>query len=492
MRAKFWLQSFKLSSVAALLATLAMLTPVVSASAADKRTPPPELGKLEGPEAQAFYLGLNAVMWGYPSVFFEDLMHGRTEADAEKKTGNPRSQVNQFALVRHLRGPEFKQIATPNNDTLYAQAFSDLSREPLILSVPAVEPDRYYVLQLWDPNGDTFAYIGSRTTGHDAGSFALVGPGWKGELPKGVTRIDSEYNTMVIWGRIGVRGPDDVKAANEIQDKLRLVPLSQYGKSEDQPPPDMAFSEQRVVYTSPADLPDGLEFYDKLARSLKYTPPKPVQDNVVADSLSQIGFRDDNTRFDYKSLSKAEIAGLSKAYQFGLHLMDVNAQSAGVDVNGWRWSPKSGIMGTDYLFRAAWAKWYTGGNAAVEAIYLDGRKDDKGHAFDGSKDYTMRFEKGELPHVSAFWSLSMYHLSDGSFVENPIKRYSIGGLTQGLETASDGSVTLYIQHNAPDDPAQKANWLPSPAEGFYLNLRLYGPDDSLKDGTWKPPVVVQK
>ena len=153
-------------------------------------------------------------------------MRGRTEPDAQAKTGNPRSLVNQFGIVRHLRGPEFKQIATPNNDTLYAQAFTDVSQEPMIVSVPAVDNDRYYVLQLWDPNGDTFAYIGSRTTGRGAGDYALVGPNWKGQLPAGVKRIDSAYNTLVIWGRIGVNGPDDVKNANAIQDELRLTPLS--------------------------------------------------------------------------------------------------------------------------------------------------------------------------------------------------------------------------------------------------------------------------
>ena len=139
-----------------------------SAFAADKLMRPPELGTLTGLEAQAFYVGLDAVMWGYPAVFFEDLMRGRTEPDAEAKTGNPRAQVNQFGLMRNLRGPEFKQIATPNNDTLYAQAFCDVRREPLVLSVPRVDATRYYCMQLWDPNGDTFHYVGSRTTGRAA------------------------------------------------------------------------------------------------------------------------------------------------------------------------------------------------------------------------------------------------------------------------------------------------------------------------------------
>lgn len=459
-----------------------------SAAAADKRTPTPDLGTMKGEEAEALYLGLNAVIWGYPAVKFEELMRGRTPPDAEEKTGNPRSQVNQFGLVRHLRGPEFKQIATPNNDTLYAQAFCDVSREPLVLSVPKVDDKRYYAFQLWDPNGDTFNYIGSRTTGREAGSYALVGPGWQGALPKGVTHVDTPYNSFVIWGRIGVDGPEDLETAQAIQDRLRLTPLSQFGKSEAQVPPDMAFSEDRVALPNPQNVDGDLLFFVELAQALRFTPPKPV-DVVVADSLSRIGFKDNNTLFDEASLSKAQKEGLSKAVRFGFYLMDVNAESAGISVNGWRWSPRSGIMGNDYLFRAAFAKWYTGGNAPDEAIYMDNRRDDKDRPFDGDKKYVMRFEKGQQPPVTAFWSISMYNTSDGSFVENPIGRYTVGDRIAGLMTSADGSLEIYIQHEAPSDERKKANWLPAPKGGFYLNPRLYGPDGSLQKGTWKPPVV---
>jgi hypothetical protein len=466
---------------------MSLLALTTSVYAADKRTPPPNLGTMTGKEAEAFYLGLNAVIWGYPAVKFEELMQGRTQPDIVK-LGNPQSAVNQFGLVRQLRGPEFKQIATPNNDTVYAQAFCDLSREPLIVSVPKVDEKRYYTLQLWDPNGDTFGYVGTRTTGHKAGHYALVGPSWKGKLPANVKRIDSPYNGLAIWGRVGVDGPGDLNNALAIQDQLRLTPLSQFGKSDKQTPPDLAFSNERVAQSNPQNVMGDIEFFVELANSLKHTPPK-AQDAVVAESLSQIGFKDHNTFFDANSLSDAQKSGLSKAVQFGLYIMDVYAQTAGVSVNGWRWSPKSGIMGNDYLFRAAFAKWFTGGNAPDEAIYMDSRTDDKGKPLDGSKKYQIHFDKGQLPPAKAFWSVSMYNIDDGSFVENPIKRYTFGDRTPGIVTNGDGSLDIYIQHEAPSDEKQRANWLPAPAGGFYMNLRLYVPDDSLQKGTWKPPVV---
>jgi len=88
------------------LATLfivGLLAITTQAIAADKRTPPPDLGTMKGKEAEAFYLGLNAVIWGYPAVKFEELMEGRTKPDIVK-LGNPQSAVNQFGLVRQLRG----------------------------------------------------------------------------------------------------------------------------------------------------------------------------------------------------------------------------------------------------------------------------------------------------------------------------------------------------------------------------------------------------
>jgi len=455
-------------------------------SAPGKGTAAPDLSGLAGVPAEMFLLASQVVVWGYPAVKFEQLMQVRT-TEAILAMGNPRSAVNQLGLVRSLRGPEFKQIATPNNDTLYAQSFCDVSREPLVLSVPEVEADRYYTFQLWDPNGDTFGYVGSRTTGHAAGHFAFVGPGWSGTLPDGMGRIDCPYSSFALWGRIGVDGPDDLAAAQTIQDEVRLTPLSQFGNLDLPVAPDLAFSEERVAAHYPDDLPEDLRFYAELARALRFTPPKPIQDAVVVDSLSRLGFTDGGTGFDHHLLTEAQRDGLAKAAQFALHVMDVTAQTVGLAVNGWRWSPKSGVMGTDYPFRAAFAKWYTGGNAPEEAIYMDAHLDGEGHPLSGANSYTLTFAPGQEPPAAAFWSLSMYDLADGSFVANPIDRYTVGDRTPGLTRRPDGSLVIHIQHDAPVDPA--ANWLPAPVGGFYLNLRLYVPDHSLQDGTWAPPRV---
>jgi hypothetical protein len=443
----------------------------------DIRVAPPELGTLAGPKAEAFF----------PAVLFEDLMLGRTDPDAEAKIGNPQSLVNQLSRMRHLRGPEYKQIATPNNDTLFIQGFCDVRREPLILSVPKVEANRYYVMHLWDAFGDTFDYVGSRKTGRESGHYALAGPDWDGVLPQGVQLVRCPINAFVIWGRVGVDGPDDLAAAHAVQDGIHLGPLSRFGLANFDEP-DTAWSAERTVPAKTEGLDDALKFFAKLARTNRWVPPKPIQDAVYVDALSSIGFSDNGTQFHPDRLSETQLSGLRLGWQFAQHVMDAKANSAGELVNGWRWSPRSGIMGLDYLWRAGYAKWYTGGVAPEEAVYMLCRADQEGQPLNGQQAYEVHFPPGALPPVNAFWSISMYQGEDGLFTPNPIQRYSIGDRTPGVKPAADGSLTLRIQHA---EPGSQEHWLPAPAATFYLVLRMYCPDQAISTGAWQPPPVLR-
>lgn len=440
-----------------------------------------QTAEMTGAEAQAFYNGLSTFVWGYPLVFTEKLQHDRVLAEAP---GVPQAALNQFGLVRDIRGPEYKTIAAPNNDTLYAHAFLDLREEPVILTVPKMENTRYYSFQLWDPYQVTLHYIGTRTTGNNGGSYAIVGPDWEGTLPEGVERVDVLDNLTVIWGRIGVEGPEDLENARAIQDALSLIPLSQFGEINTSPEPDWETSNQRVALELPADLPEDLVFYYKLANALRFTKPRP-DDNVVFENLYRVGINE-NFEFDYKALSEDEMRGLAKAVELGNIIIDHEASTAGSQINGWNFSDKAGVFGTNYILRAATAKWYTGANAPEEAIYMACRKDENGDKLTGTNAYTIHFASNMLPRCESFWSLTMYDSTDGSLVENPISRYSIGDRTEGILYNPDGSLTIHIQSS---DPGEGKNWLPSPAGEFYLMLRLYIPDDSLQTGKWAPPMV---
>jgi hypothetical protein len=111
--------------------------------------------------------------------------------------------------------------------------------------------------------------------------------------------------------------------------------------------------------------------------------------------------------------------------------------------------------------------------------------DGKGDALTGANRYVLHFDPGRLPPVIVFWNMAMY-ASDMLFVENDFGRYSFGSTTDGLKKAPDGSLTILIQK---DKPADTSNWLPAPAGPFNLTMRLYGPETSILDGSYRLPAV---
>ena len=147
---------------------------------------------------------------------------------------------------------------------------------------------------------------------------------------------------------------------------------------------------------------------------------------------------------------------------------------------------KIGRYGTDYLFRSIVARIGLGSNLPEDGIYPFTRVDAEGKALTGANRYVIRFPKGQLPPVGAFWSVTMYN-SKQAFVDNPINRYAIGDRDK-LKFDDDGSLTLYVQHESPGKD-KESNWLPAPKDEFNLIMRLYSPKKEILDGTWKPPAV---
>jgi hypothetical protein len=159
------------------------------------------------------------------------------------------------------------------------------------------------------------------------------------------------------------------------------------------------------------------------------------------------------------------------------------------DVNGWNYTLKTGVYGTDYLMRALITAIGLGANRPHDAIYPTSLKDASDSAYDGANKYVVHFPEGQLPPAEGFWSITMYN-SSYFFVANPINRYSISA-RQNLTRNADGSVDLYVQHDTPGAD-KESNWLPAPAGKFVLMMRLYWPDESdpsILDGSWKIPPV---
>jgi len=157
--------------------------------------------------------------------------------------------------------------------------------------------------------------------------------------------------------------------------------------------------------------------------------------------------------------------------------------------NGWAYTTKAGVYGTEYRQRAA-ITWYgLGANRPQDAIYPISEGPDLLKKYSGEHKYVMHLNKGEMPPVNGFWSLTMYD-AQFFFVDNPLNRYTLSQRNK-FKTNADGSIDLYIQHESPGKN-KEANWLPAPEGEFVLTLRLYWPKEtapSLIDGSWKIPEV---
>jgi hypothetical protein len=156
---------------------------------------------------------------------------------------------------------------------------------------------------------------------------------------------------------------------------------------------------------------------------------------------------------------------------------------------GWTFTTKTGLYGTNYIQRALVTAIGLGANRPEDAVYPTSTGPDILQKYDGSKKYVMHFKKGELPPVNGFWSLTMYDTAY-FFVPNSLNRYTLSQRNK-LKPNADGSIDLYIQNESPG-PDKEDNWLPAPKDGFVLMMRLYWPKTkppSLLDGSWSVPRV---
>ena len=157
----------------------------------------------QGAEADAYAQGVQAYVWGYPLVRMERVARQYTDVPADSLPTSYRAPLNQIGWARELATAASKDMPTSNNDTFYMSAIVKLD-EPFILSVPDTH-DRYYVVDVFDMWQELEHYVGRRVTGTAAGDFALVPPGWTGDLPAGVIRLDVSTDKVWLWGRLQVQ-----------------------------------------------------------------------------------------------------------------------------------------------------------------------------------------------------------------------------------------------------------------------------------------------
>jgi hypothetical protein len=433
---------------------------------------------------QAHAMGVQAYIWGYPMVVMQRSREAMTEGgDAPvtpqvfNKTGQYFAPVNQVASAWGMLGPKFSAVQSGNSDTLYSVTWFDSSQEPYVLHLPNAE-GRYYTYQFIDAWTNNFHYASTRTMGSQEQEHALVAPGWRGKLPHGVARVDLPTPTGFIIGRWYVADDADVSAVNALQEKVTMTPLSEYGTS---------YTPPKVPVVAAMDYSGQLGFFDQLGATLAINGA-PAADGGLLGLLDTIGLSVDYG-FDASGLSDDETKALVRAVKDGEAILAAASARLGTEVNGWQMAPVlDAYFGTDYLTRAAIGYQAMFENTPIEAYYPSVFDDINGNELDGSKgNYTMRFEKGRMPPVGAFWSTSMYDAEKRLMVANPISRYKIGS-TDNLALADDGSTTLYIQAESPGKE-HEGNWLPTPKEPFYMLFRMYLPDIEILNGQYDLPGV---
>lgn len=401
--------------------------------------------------------------------------------------GGSRGPMGQIVKARAYPGASFRDVTAPNADTLYTVAWVDVGNEPWVLSIPDMK-DRYYLFPMLDGWTNVFQVPGKRTTGTAAQTYAITGPGWSGTLPAGVKEYKSPTSLVWLLGRIYCTGtPEDYAEVHTLQDEVKLVPLSSYGKPYTPPPGkvDPAIDMKTAVRDQVNSM-DAVAYFTVLAQLMKANPPTPADAPELA-RFTRIGLIRGQD-FDASKLN-ADFAKRIPQIAFDRIMLQFKVNPVVKDINGWSYTTKTGIYGTDYLMRALVTAIGLGANRPQDAIYPTSLKDANGDAYNGANKYVVHFNKGHMPPAQGFWSITMYD-ADYFFVANPINRYSISE-RQHLKSNADGSVDIYIQKESPGAD-KEANWLPAPAGKFILMMRLYWPDEndpSILDGSWTIPPV---
>ena len=425
-----------------------------------------------------------ATIYGFPMVDNYRIQHAYF---VDRKGPEFKAPWNEISNTARVFTPADKAVQTPNSDTPYSMLGADLRTEPLVLQVPAIEKNRYYSLQFIDLYTHNFAYVGSRTTGNDAGNYLLAGPRWKGETPaniRQVIRCETEFAFVVY--RTQLINPADLDNVRRVQAGYRVVPLSKFlGQAAPPAAPAISF----LPPLTPETQKTSLGFFTLLNFMLQACPTHPSE-TALRQRFAQVGIAAGQP-FDPAQLSakhrQAFEQGMADAWQEFAQFrarMDRGELVSG-DILGTREYLKN-----NYLYRMGAAVVGIYGNSREEAMYPAYFVDAQGAKLDGGQNrYTLRFAPNQLPPVDAFWSLTAYEMPSSLLFANPLNRYLINSpMLPQLKRDADGGVTLHVQADSPG-PDRESNWLPVPKGPFALFLRLYRPQPAAIRGEWKPPAL---
>lgn len=436
---------------------------------------------IQASPAEVRSIARDAYIYGYPMVDSYRILHTYF---VDKDSPEYKGTWNQLRNIPRVYTPDDKAVQTPNSDTPYSMLGMDVRAEPMVLTIPKIDADRYFSVQLVDLYTHNFSYLGSRASGNGGGTYLIAGPRWKGEVPPGITQvIQGETELLIAIYRTQLYNNADLDNVKQIQSGYRAQTLSEFlGGSAGAPVPALDF----IAPLTPEAQKSSLQVFNIINFLLQFCPTHPSEVDLM-ERFAQIGVGAGKTiQLDALSpeVAAAMQGGIADAWGELAKLkqrVDAGEVTSG-DVFGTREQLKN-----NYLYRMIAAVVGIFGNSKVEAMYPMYTVDAQGTKLDGANRYALRFGPGQLPPVNAFWSVTMYELPASLLVANPLNRYLINSpMLPQLELDADGELTLVVQNESPGAD-KESNWLPAPTGSFFMAMRLYWPKDEALTGAWSAP-----
>jgi hypothetical protein len=435
-------------------------------------------------EQEAQSIARDAYIYFYPLVTMDVTRKQLTNVEPGKGVGAPMNTLFSFPAFPTA---DMRQVVRPNFDTLYTFGYLDLTKEPMVVSVPDTN-GRYYLLPMLDMWTDVFASPGWRTTGTQAGNFLVTPRGWSGTVPAGFRQVEAPTPYVWIVGRTKTDGPPDYDSVHKIQAGYKITPLSEWGKPPK--PVEVKIDPSIDMKTPPkvqVDTMKGGDYFTYAAELLKLQPPHLTDEPIIAQ-MKRIGIEPGKS-FDIGKVDPVIRKAVEAAPEAAKQLMAWKVPTLAHVANDWSLNTDTmGVYGNYYLKRAIIAQVGLGANLPEDAIYPLNLGDETGKPLDGANKYTIHFDKGATPPVNAFWSVTLYD-SDGFQVANGLNRFAVSSWMP-FKYNPDDSLDLYFQNESPGAD-KEVNWLPAPKGAFNLTMRLYAPKSEALTGKWNPPPITK-
>lgn len=428
----------------------------------------------------------DSYVFGYPLVLMG------AARDSAVGTGPGQAPINTLRHAQALPPIGAAGPLQPSLDTLDSTGWLDVGSEPVIMTLPDSH-GRYIDARVLDMSTNvvwsTSSQFATGAKGIKAQSIAFVGPGWQGDLPKGVKRVDVPTHNAWVSVRIQSNGARDLTAVRKLQRAIRVAPLSVYAAdtSGASTPPRSNAADTAISTSSGSGTPaaqvaalDAHDFFTRLAEALPDNPPTPADPHALK-FLADLGVTPGNP-VKLPSASDAIAAGLADG-----HDRVVTPPSNVLTGNGWSWFGEGvGNYGPDYALRAYAASAQLGIGTKDDEVRAVVTQDSDGHALHGANRYVIHFAPNQLPPVRGFWSITAY-TKDGALGESAPARVAVSD-RNGARRNRDGSLDVIVSSTR----VKNGNWLPAPRADLQLVLRLYAPKPQATDGSWQPPAVVRQ